>query len=80
MELLRKNGKIAESEFYADFLLEKFGEQAENDGVLSFKSELAFLKNGYSEQMLDLQKKYEESGKTSSEDPKEIYNMYEIKW
>lgn len=66
MELLRKNGKIAESEFYADFLLEKFGEQAENDGVLSFKSELAFLKNGYSEQMLDLQKKYEESGKTSS--------------
>ena len=65
MELLRKTEKIAESEEYADFLLEKFGEQAEKDGVLSFKSELSLLKNGYSEEMLDLQKKYEESGKSS---------------
>ena len=66
MELYRKTQKIDEAIKYADLILQNYEEKAKIDGIEEYRSELLALKNGYSEEILTVQKNFEKSEKTKT--------------
>ncbi|MBQ5999163.1 MAG: tetratricopeptide repeat protein [Treponema sp.] len=66
VDLYRAEGKYKNALENASFLLEKFGEQARNDGIAAIASDLEKLASGKNEEIVRLENAYRNAGGNSS--------------
>lgn len=67
MELYRETDKIENSIKTAEFILQKYPEKAKIDKIQTFYLELKQLQTGYSEEILNLQKRFADFEKTKTQ-------------